>query len=41
MTKDVIVSDGTPKKFAREKGTPYTRWVKKRGLDIIDGTVVL
>ena len=40
MTKDVIVSDDTAKKFAREKETPYTRWVKKQGLDIIDGAYV-
>ena len=35
MTKDVIVSDDMAKKFATEKETPYTRWVKAEGLDII------
>lgn len=40
MAKDAIVSEDTAKKFAKEKETPYTRWVAKEGLDIIDGTYV-
>ena len=40
MTKDALVPEDTAKKFAKEKETPYTRWVKKQGLDIIDGTYV-
>lgn len=37
MSKDAIVSDETAKKFAKEKETPYTRWVKSEGLEIKDG----
>src|SRR5690606_14738394 len=37
MTKDALVSDETAKKFAKEKETPYTRWIRSEGLDIIDG----
>ncbi len=37
MAKDAIVSDETAKKFAKEKETPYTRWVKDEGLEIKDG----
>ena len=40
MTKQAIVSDDMAKKFAKEKETPYTRWVKNEGLDIIDGIYV-
>ena len=40
MTKSAIVSDDTVKKFAKEKETPYTRWVKNEGLEIIDGIYV-
>lgn len=40
MTKDAIVSDDVAKKFAKEKETPYTRWVRNEGLDIIDGIYV-
>ncbi|MEN8260625.1 MAG: ethanolamine ammonia lyase-activating protein [Pseudomonadota bacterium] len=40
MTKNAIVSDDTAKKFAKEKETPYTRWVKNEGLEIIDGIYV-
>ena len=32
---ETIVSDELAKKFATEKETPYTRWVKSEGLDII------
>ena len=30
-----MVSEEMAKKFATEKETPYTRWVKSEGLDII------
>ena len=40
MTKQAIVSDDMAKKFAKEKDTPYTRWVRNEGLDIIDGVYV-
>jgi oxalate decarboxylase/phosphoglucose isomerase-like protein (cupin superfamily) len=35
MAKSVIVSEELAKKFATEKETPYTRWVRDEGLDII------
>jgi oxalate decarboxylase/phosphoglucose isomerase-like protein (cupin superfamily) len=35
MAKDAIVSDDLAKKFATEKDTPYTRWVRSEGLDSI------
>ena len=35
MAKDAIVSDELANKFATEKETPYTRWVRDEGLDII------
>jgi oxalate decarboxylase/phosphoglucose isomerase-like protein (cupin superfamily) len=35
MAQAAIVSDELAKKFATEKETPYTRWVKSEGLDII------
>jgi oxalate decarboxylase/phosphoglucose isomerase-like protein (cupin superfamily) len=40
MAKDAIVSDDLAKKFATEKDTPYTRWVKTEGLDIISSVYV-
>jgi oxalate decarboxylase/phosphoglucose isomerase-like protein (cupin superfamily) len=40
MAKDAIVSDDLAKKFATEKDTPYTRWVRAEGLDIISSTYV-
>src|SRR5213595_1556785 len=40
MAKDAIVSDDFAKKFAAEKETPYTRWVKSEGLDLISSTYV-
>lgn len=40
MNKDALVSDEIVKKFAKEVETPYTRWVKAEGLDIIDGIYV-
>jgi len=35
MAKNAIVSDELAKKFATEKDTPYTQWVRNEGLDII------
>ncbi len=35
MAKDAIVSDELAQKFATEKDTPYLRWVRGEGLDII------
>src|SRR5262249_55598442 len=35
MAKNAIVSDELASKFATEKDTPYTRWVRSEGLDII------
>ena len=35
-SKKTIVSDEMAKKFASEKETPYVRWVRDQGLDIID-----
>src|SRR5437667_11005799 len=40
MVRDAIVSDEFAKKFASEKETPYTRWVKSEGLDLISSTYV-
>ena len=40
MAKDAIVSDELAKKFAAEKETPYTRWVRSEGLDIISSHYV-
>ena len=40
MAKTAIVSDEFAKKFASEKETPYTRWVKSEGLDLISSTYV-
>jgi hypothetical protein len=40
MAKDAIVSDELAKKFATEKDTPYTRWVRNEGLEIISGHYV-
>jgi oxalate decarboxylase/phosphoglucose isomerase-like protein (cupin superfamily) len=34
MAKDVLVSEDLVRKFASEKETPYTRWVRGEGLDI-------
>jgi len=38
--KGAIVSDEMAKKFATEKETPYTRWVRDEGLEIIDSVYV-
>jgi len=35
MSKTAIVSEEMAKKFATEKDTPYLRWVRNEGLDII------
>ena len=35
MSKDARVSEEMAKKFATEKETPYTRWVREEGLDIL------
>ena len=35
MAKDAVVSDELAKKFSTEKETPYLRWVRGEGLDII------
>ena len=35
MSKNALVSDEFANKFATEKETPYTRWVKSEGLDLI------
>jgi len=40
MAKDAIVSDELAKKFATEKDTPYTRWVRNEGLEIISAHYV-
>ena len=31
MAKDAVVSEELAKKFATEKETPYTRWVRRKG----------
>ena len=40
MAKDAIVSDDLAKKFATEKDSPYVRWVRGEGLDIISAHYV-
>ena len=40
MAKTAIVSDELAKKFATEKDTPYTRWVRAEGLDIVSAHYV-
>src|SRR5688572_5512784 len=40
MTKDATATEDLAKKFAPEKETPYTRWVKGEGLDIISSFYV-
>lgn len=37
---DAMVSQETANKFASEKESPYTRWVAKEGLEILDGIYV-
>src|ERR1700746_4096127 len=40
MAQTAVVSEELAKKFATEKETPYTRWVKSEGLDIISSLYV-
>jgi len=40
MADNAIVSEELAKKFSTEKESPYTRWVAKQGLDIIDSFYV-
>ena len=40
MAKDAIVSEDLASKFATEKDTPYTRWVRGEGLEIISAHYV-
>ena len=40
MAKDTLVSEELAQKFAAEKETPYTRWVRSEGLDIISSFYV-
>src|SRR4026209_155337 len=40
MAKDALVSEDLAKKFASEKETPYTRWVRSEGLDIVSSFYV-
>ena len=40
MAKDALVSEDLARKFAAEKETPYTRWVRSEGLDIISSFYV-
>src|SRR5437660_3675631 len=40
MAKAAIVADALAQKFASEKETPYTRWVRSEGLDIISSFYV-
>jgi oxalate decarboxylase/phosphoglucose isomerase-like protein (cupin superfamily) len=40
MAKNAVVSEEMAKKFATEKDTPYLRWVRSEGLDIISAHYV-
>src|SRR5262249_54587503 len=40
MAKDAVVSEEMAKKFATEKDTPYLRWVRAEGLDVISAHYV-
>lgn len=40
MAKGAVASEELAGKFAAEKESPYTRWVKNEGLDILDGLYV-
>jgi oxalate decarboxylase/phosphoglucose isomerase-like protein (cupin superfamily) len=40
MTQNALVSAEVANKFAKEKETPYTRWIRQEGLEIIDGLYV-
>src|SRR3979490_3616013 len=35
MARDAVVPEEFAKKFATEKDTPYARWVRNEGLDVI------
>ena len=39
-SRNAVVSDDLARKFATEKETPYTRWVRSEGLDIISSFYV-
>lgn len=40
MSKEAVVSDDLAEKFALERETPYTNWVREEGLDIISSHYV-
>jgi oxalate decarboxylase/phosphoglucose isomerase-like protein (cupin superfamily) len=40
MAKEALASEDLAKKFATEKETPYTRWIRDEGLDIIPALYV-
>src|SRR2546428_13753563 len=40
MAKDAVVPEELAKKFSTEKDTPYLRWVRGEGLDIISAHYV-
>ena len=40
MAKNAVVSEELANKFKTEKETPYTRWVKDEGLDILPSIYV-
>src|SRR5205823_13630752 len=40
MAKNALASEDLAKKFASEKETPYTRWIKNEGLEIIPALYV-
>ncbi|MGH3327988.1 MAG: ethanolamine ammonia lyase-activating protein [Streptomycetales bacterium] len=40
MAKDGLVSEELAKKFATEKDSPYTRWVRNEGLEIVSAQYV-
>jgi oxalate decarboxylase/phosphoglucose isomerase-like protein (cupin superfamily) len=40
MAPDAVVSDDLAQKFATERETPYTRWVRSEGLEIISSFYV-
>ncbi|GAB3056065.1 hypothetical protein GCM10027053_16510 [Intrasporangium mesophilum] len=40
MTRDAVVSDELARKFATEKDSPYVRWVRDEGLEIISAHYV-
>ena len=40
MAKDAVVPEELAKKFSTEKDTPYLRWVRGEGLDVISAHYV-